>query len=175
VTTRRTPPAGTRADDAAVRHFIERFALRLIDAGMPPMPARVWTAALAAETETVTPSDFAAVLGVSPAAVSGAVRYLQQIGLLERVAVPGSRRQHYSSPVHLWYDTFVAREQEMASYAAIIDDGIKAVGAATPAGERLAELGEFFAFIGHELPRLVDQWRSTRRGQTRRSANEPTR
>ena len=40
-------------------------------------------------------------------------------------------------------------------------DGIAAVGADTPAGARLAETQEFFAFIQQEMPALVERWQES--------------
>ena len=75
-------PAGGRADPAAVGEFIERFAGILYESGVPRMPARVFAALLTADAGQLTAADLAAILGVSPAAVSGGVRYLVQVGLV---------------------------------------------------------------------------------------------
>ena len=61
------------ADDVA--EFIEGFALMLNEAGMQRMAARVFGALLAAQSEGLTAKQIGEVLGVSPAAVSGAVGY----------------------------------------------------------------------------------------------------
>ena len=79
-------------DDQAVRQFIERFASLLADSGMPRMPARIFAALLSSDTSRRTAEELAELLQVSPAAVSGGVRYLVQVGLVSREAQPGSRR-----------------------------------------------------------------------------------
>ena len=82
--------AGRDAD--AVRRFIERLASVLADAGFPRMPARVFAALLASEPGRLNAAELAELLQVSPAAVSGSVRYLSQVGLVSRESEPGSRR-----------------------------------------------------------------------------------
>src|SRR5215211_9206123 len=82
--------AATGRDDEAVRRFVERFALDLAEAGMPRMPARVFAAILSAHDGRCTAADLAGALRVSPAAVSGAVRYLAQLGLVRRERSRGS-------------------------------------------------------------------------------------
>jgi hypothetical protein len=146
------------AHQAEVRHFIERFAMVLAALGMPPMPSRVWVASMVAEGETVTSGEIGERLGVSPAAISGAVKYLLQVGLLERVAVPGSRRQHFRADANQWAKTFVARRRGMEELSALAGDGAALVGPATLPGSRLAELGDFFDYIASEIPRLVESW-----------------
>jgi hypothetical protein len=152
-------------DPARVRHFIEQLALVLGDMGMPPMPARVWAAAMASDEHTVTPGDLADRLGVSPAAISGAVRYLVQVGLLQRVAVPGSRRQHYAASPDLWYETFANRQAVLSAFSRIAAEGVDALGPRTPAGQRIGEIRDFFDFMAAELPGLLNRWRAHRDGR----------
>ena len=85
---------GTGRDEEAVRRFIERFALTLTESGMARMPARVFAAILTADDGRCTAADLAGLLGVSPAAVSGAVRFLIQLRLVRREREPGERRDH---------------------------------------------------------------------------------
>ena len=46
-------------------------------------------------------------------------------------------------------------------------EGVEVVGADTPAGRRLEETHEFFAFLRAELPALIERWRA--RQPTRRA------
>ena len=71
-------------DEEAVRRFIERFALDLAEAGMARMPARVFAALLADDDGRLTAAELAELLQVSPAAISGAVRYLAQLRMVSR-------------------------------------------------------------------------------------------
>ena len=56
--------------------YIERFTAVLVAAGFPAMPARVFVALLIADSGRLSAADLAGMLRISPAAVSGAVRYL---------------------------------------------------------------------------------------------------
>ena len=56
------------------------------------MPARVFAALLATDSGRLTAAELAELLQISPAAVSGAVRYLTQVGMVHREREPGSRR-----------------------------------------------------------------------------------
>ena len=117
---RRTDRAGPRsasaarrpADDRPLRRrgrrrreasrFIEDFASALIEMGVPRMPARVFAALLTTDSGRLTAAELAARLQVSPAAVSGAVRYLIQVGMVRRESEPGSRRHYYRAPNNVW-------------------------------------------------------------------------
>src|SRR5215204_7683027 len=87
--------SGGGRDEYAVMRFVERCALTLTEAGVPRMPARVFVALLISDDGRLTAAELAEMLGVSPAAVSNAVRYLQQTRLVAREREPGERRDHY--------------------------------------------------------------------------------
>ncbi len=157
----RTPEAsgaGPARDAAAVRQFIQRFASLLADSGMPRMPARIFVALLTADTSSLTADELAGLLQVSPAAVSGGVRYLVQVGLVSRETEAGSRRHVYRMPENVWHEVLRVRDRIMMRWADTMRDGADVLGAGTPAGERLAESAMYFDFVSKELPALLDRW-----------------
>jgi len=162
--------SGTGRDDEAVRRFIERFALAMSEAGMPRMPSRVFAAILSAEDGRCTAAELAAVLGVSPAAVSGAVRYLLQVQLISREREPGERRDHYRTSTDSWYEAMARRDAILARWEQDLEEGIKAVGPDTPAGDRLEETRRFYAFLREELARIMHDWRGDQRTADRSQA-----
>jgi DNA-binding transcriptional regulator GbsR (MarR family) len=149
----------TGRDEEAVRRFIERFALNLAEAGMARMPARVFAAVLVAEDGRRTSAELADLLQVSPAAVSGAVRYLTQLRLISREREPGERVDHYRITSDTWYEAVTRRDQMVARWEQDLQEGIKAVGPDTSAGARLEETRQFFEFLRDELPRVMARWR----------------
>ena len=138
--------------------YIERFASVLVAAGFPPMPARVFVALLVADSGRLSAAELAEVLRVSPAAVSGGVRYLIQVGLVHKERVPGSRRDYYRMPDDVWSDLFKLRDQVMQRWAALTREGIELLGPGTPAGARLAGHATFFDFVSRELPEVLKRW-----------------
>jgi predicted transcriptional regulator len=150
--------------------YIERFASVLVAAGIPAMPARVFVALLVADSGRLTAAELAQVLRVSPAAVSGAVRYLTQLGLVHKERVPGSRRDYYRMPDDVWNDMFRLRDQVMQRWAALVREGIELLGPDTPAGARLAGHAAFFDFVSGELPEVIKRW-----DEYRASGGEPGR
>jgi DNA-binding transcriptional regulator GbsR (MarR family) len=147
-----------RRDPLAVRRFIEHFASLLNESGVPPMPARLFVALLAADSGRLTAAELAGLLGVSPAAVSGGVRYLIQVGMVSREGEAGSRRHYYRVPDRVWPEYLRVRDQIVTRWAAIMREGAEALGARSPAGERLAESAMFFDFVSKELPLMLDRW-----------------
>jgi DNA-binding transcriptional regulator GbsR (MarR family) len=149
-------------DEEAVRGFVERFSSTLIDAGFPRMPARVFVAILVTDSGTLTAAEIAETLHVSPAAVSGAVRYLAPLGLVSRERARGSRRDHYRVHDDVWFQTIAQRDRIVAQWAARLREGADVLGRDTPAGARMAETVEFFEFLEQELAGILDRWRAYR-------------
>ena len=155
--------AGSKRDEEAVRHFVERVALLFADWGFPRMAGRVLFVLMAAEEPGLTANDMAARLEVSPAAISGAVRYLTQIGFVVREAVPGSRRDRYRLRDHTWYAGLSNVVQFYDLVVTAADDSLDALGGPeTAAGERVAEMRDFFAFVRTRVPKLLDEWQESR-------------
>jgi DNA-binding transcriptional regulator GbsR (MarR family) len=146
-----------------VLRFVERFALVIRDSGIPPMPARVLAYALADDADRYTAADLQEALGVSAAAVSGAVRWLVQARLFTRDREPGTRSDLYVlDDADLWSPIFAAEAEQLGAWADVVAEGVQAVGADTPGGRRLRESQEFFAYVSAELPRLLEGWRAHR-------------
>nr|WP_106959826.1 MarR family transcriptional regulator [Streptomyces purpureus] len=148
--------------DENVSRFVERFAAELTEAGMQRMAARVFAALLASESGSMTSAELSERLRISPAAVSGAVRYLAQVDMISRERDPGSRRERYVLHNELWYETFTRRDQLLTRWEKVLREGARTLGEDTSAGARAAETAEFFEFLQQEMLGMMDRWRTHR-------------
>jgi DNA-binding transcriptional regulator GbsR (MarR family) len=155
-------PPDQQLSDAAVRSFIERFALVLAAAGMQRMAARAFAALLVSEDGSMTAREFADLLQVSPAAVSGSVRYLENARMVRRARRPGDRTDHWTLGGESWYEAVGTRTDIIDALAAALDEGLDAVPESGQAAERMAEMRDFFTFLGAEMPRVIARWRASR-------------
>jgi DNA-binding transcriptional ArsR family regulator len=150
-------------DEQEVRRFVEHMARMFADWGFPRMAARVIMAMTSADDDAMTAGELAERLGVSPAAISGALRYLIHLGMVVREPIPGSRRDRYRLVDDSWYQVTVT---EMTLFKAIVDlaeQGVAAAGGrSSPGGARLAEMRDYFLFVQREMPILLDKWRATK-------------
>ena len=149
-------------DAEAQRAFIERFANVMTDSGMPRMPSRVFVALLITDSGRLTSTELADLLDISPAAISGAVRYLSQVNLVTREREPGSRRDRYRVLDEVWQEAILRRDHVLARWESSLSEGVALVGAQTPAGERLNESVRMFAFLRKELSGMLDRWYAER-------------
>ncbi|GAB2804366.1 MarR family transcriptional regulator [Streptomyces chlorus] len=146
-------------DPGGVSRFVEHFAAQLVAAGMPRMPARVFAALLVSDTGAGTSAELGETLRISPAAVSGAVRYLDQQHLVSREREPGSRRERYRVHGDQWYEALTSREAAIRRWQDALREGVASVGPDTPAGLRLRETLAFFEFVEKEIETIMKRWR----------------
>lgn len=147
----------------ALLRFVERFALVLREAGMAPMPARVLAYALADDADRYTAGELAEGLQVSPAAISGAVRQLVQVGLLVRSREPGTRSDLYVlDDSDLWSGFMASELASLRRFEDVVAEGVGALGLDRPGGRRLAETRDFMSFLRRELAAAVERWPAER-------------
>ena len=152
------PESGQVRNEEKVRGFVEEMAMILADWGFPRMAARVLMVLMAADEEGLTAGAISGRLSVSPAAVSGAVRYLQQLGMVVRTAVPGSRSDVYAVPENSWYVSAIVRGGLYKRLADLSDQGAQAAGGPGTANRRLGEMRDFFLFLDEESGKMRERW-----------------
>ncbi|MGN8025273.1 GbsR/MarR family transcriptional regulator [Microbacterium sp. 22242] len=150
-------PSAHRGVDAA-----ESAAAMITAVGFPRMPGRVMMALIAAPAEGYTAAELADRLGVSAAAVSGAVRYLQTLHVVHRVSRADQRRDRYIIVEDTWY-AMMTNNSPIYDRMATHIDAIGAEHTDDPiARTRATEMAEFFRFMARRMPELVDEWETYR-------------
>lgn len=151
---------GSGRDDAGtVSRFVEAFAAQLVEAGMTRMPARVFVALLASEKGVLSSAELGEQLKVSPAAVSGAIRYLSQVNMVTREREPGSRRERYRVLDNQWYEALTNRDVMLRRWQATMREGVEFFGLDTPQGHRINETLQFFLFLEEEFGSMMERWK----------------
>ncbi|MGW5020425.1 GbsR/MarR family transcriptional regulator [Streptomyces cacaoi] len=153
--------------ETRVSPFVEQFAADLTEAGMQRMAARVFACLLASDDGALTSAELSERLRASPAAVSGAVRYLAQVNLISRRRDPGSRRERYLLHQEVWFTAVAGRDNVLGRLRNTMHTGLGELGPDTPAGQRLGEAVEFFEFLQRELDQVLVRWRAHRSGRSR--------
>jgi DNA-binding transcriptional regulator GbsR (MarR family) len=153
---------GTESEDELLLRAVERFAQLLTEGGMPRMPARVFAFMVIEDVDSRTAGELAAQLRVSPAAISGAVRYLIQASMLVRERRPGDRSDHYRLHNDFWYEVQLQRIDLLQRWEDLLTETIDMIGA-DRAGRNLLETRAFLAFLRTEFPDLIERWHQHKR------------
>jgi DNA-binding transcriptional ArsR family regulator len=149
----------TRADEGAIADFRERFAQIMVEAGMPRMASRVYAALLVTDSGKLSAAELAQRLGVGASAISGAVKYLVQVRLVERGREPGSRHDFCRIHEHTWSHFVSQSDPVLVRVQAGADEGTALLGLDSLAGQRLDETRRFFAFLREEIEQSMAKWR----------------
>ncbi|NEE61741.1 helix-turn-helix domain-containing protein, partial [Streptomyces sp. SID8455] len=106
-----TQPYGR--DVEAVREYEELFTAVVAASGMPLMMSRVMACLMLTDSGSLTASELARRLQVSPASVSKAIAYLDSQGMVRRERDEG-RRERYVVDDDVWYQSMMASARSTA-------------------------------------------------------------
>ncbi|MFI6831596.1 helix-turn-helix domain-containing protein [Kribbella sp. NPDC050241] len=152
------PPQGHGRDAEAVREYEEAFTTLVMQSGLPKMMSRVLTALTIADEGSLTASELAQRLQVSPASVSKASAFLESQGLIRRER-DERRRERYVVDADVWYQSMIASARSHARLAETARQGVSVLGSGTPAAGRLENIARFVDFVGESIARAAEQAR----------------
>ncbi len=139
-------------------HFVERMGGALTSAGLARLPSRIFAALLVDDDGRMTAAQIGETLQVSPAAVSGAVRYLDGVGMVRREREPGSRRDVFVVDDDAWHDTMMRADQIYAPMQAALKRALDELPRDDPAYRRLRLSHEFLAFVLEQMSSMNERW-----------------
>lgn len=145
----------------------EQLALTLIGNGLQRMTARVLAMLLFVEQETVTAGELSELLEASPGSISTALKALSAVGLVEKVPAPGNRREHFRFPDEGWATLMSNQNAVVRQMQDAAETAIQTVGRKSLAGQRLADMQDFYTYVMDELPAVIDRWRKNKRRRSR--------
>jgi DNA-binding transcriptional regulator GbsR (MarR family) len=142
---------------------VEQFGAALADAGLPSLPSRVFSALLMDDDGRMTSVELTECLGVSAAAVSGAVKYLSHLQMIRREREHGSRRDVYVVDDDAWHGMMVRRDRLYAPLLRALDAALDEHRPGDPAYRRIRLSSEFLRYVDEEMAKLAEGWAARRR------------
>lgn len=158
---------------AEERRFVEDLGLFFEGTGQTRMAGRIFATLLLADPPEMSSSDLAEYLSVSSGSVSTMTRELIRLDLVERVGVPGERRDYFRANVGALPQLLRDRLSAVGRMHELMERGEELVQGKDPAvRRRLEEIHAFYEFVEAELDAALARWderRATfRRGGRRR-------
>ncbi|MDN5892557.1 MAG: MarR family transcriptional regulator [Nocardioides sp.] len=142
--------------------FVDDISAYFSAVGFPRMAARVFAHLLGTDQETLTARDLADQIGVSPAAISGAVRYLGQVALIRRTRSPGERKDRFGLGTNVWESAMTAEQAAFPPLITMCEQALSDVDFAAGPRARIEEARDFMRFMQAEMPLLMEKWRAQR-------------
>ncbi|MFG1824192.1 helix-turn-helix domain-containing protein [Microbispora bryophytorum] len=153
-----TSPQAPGRDAEAVREYEEVLATVFMQSGLPKMTARMLAGLYTTDVGSLTASELAGRLQVSPASVSKATTFLESQGLIRRER-DERRRERYVVDDDVLYQSMMASARATAHLGEVARQGVGVLGPGTPAAARLENIARFVAFVSESIVRAADQAR----------------
>ncbi|MGW0756832.1 helix-turn-helix domain-containing protein [Streptomyces sp. NPDC002814] len=164
------PPQAYGRDPEAVREYEEVFTTVLMASGTPKMMARVMSCLCISDSGSLTASELAQRLQVSPASISKAVAFLESQGLVRRER-DDRRRERYVVDDDIWYQSMMASARALEQTVQTARQGVSVLGPGTPAGVRFENIARYLDFIAESTARAAEQARDILRTKPETTAD----
>ncbi len=149
--------------DAGTQEFIEKAGIALERLGMSRTFGRLFGLMMVAD-RPLSLGEVAALLQVSKASVSTNARLAEELRLVRRVSLRGDRRDYYEIQPGCFERLTARRIATIRQLADLAEEGLAAVGGGpSPAGRRLAEMRDFYRFMGDGVDGILGRWREVQR------------
>ncbi|AVH96113.1 MULTISPECIES: helix-turn-helix domain-containing protein [Streptomyces] len=145
-------------DPEAVRAYEELFTTVMMRSGLPKMMSRVMVALLLTDSGSLTASELARRLQVSPATVSKSITFLEGQTLIRRER-DERRRERYVVDADVWYQSMAASVRSLVEQGDLARQGVGVLVPGTPAAVRLENVARFLDFVAESLARAAEQAR----------------
>ncbi len=142
-----------------IRQFIEDLGLQYEAEGIPRMAGRLLGWLLICEPPLQTAAELAEVLGASAGSISPATKTLLQLGMVERVGIPGQRSDAFRLVACAGAEHLRRLLVRAGNRRRLIEHGVELVEEqGSEAAPRLRTHLAFLQFIERELPPLINRW-----------------
>ncbi len=150
------------------KHFVEDVGLFFEQEGLPRMAGRILGWLLLSDPPHQSTDELAQVLQASKGSISTMTRLLIQADLVERVALPGMRRDHFRLRPGAWSHMIKQELFRACATRQLAERGLELLDSRDAALiDRLKEMRDLYAFLEKEYPALLDKWERERKKSSR--------
>ncbi|MET7352674.1 MarR family transcriptional regulator [Streptomyces mirabilis] len=139
--------------------------------GLTKMTARVLTCLFTTDAGSLTASQLAQRLQVSPASISKAIAFLESQSLVRRER-DERRRDRYVVDDDAWYEATIASARANDQLVETARQGVAVLGPHTPAATRLENIARFLDFISESITRAAEQAREVLHTKPEATSND---
>ncbi len=147
-----------------MHEYVESFGLYWEQAGLPRMAGRILSWLLICDPPHQTMHQLTEALQASKSSISTGTRMLIQMGIIERLSIPGQRRDHYRVVPDSWSHIMEEKaKKQFTELRRLSERGLALLdGASSARRQRLEEMRDYYAFMEREFPLILDHWRAHR-------------
>lgn len=150
---------------AEEKHFVEEVGIVFEQTGLPRMAGRILGWLLISDPPHQSTDELVEALMASKGSISTMTRLLIQIGLIERLSLPGVRHDYFRLQPDAWQH-MIRRGlvDEIRMVRQLAERGLELLADKTPLTRQwLEEMRDVYTFLEREFPTLLERWEQERK------------
>lgn len=157
----RRAPASAPPDPRSPLALVEELGDLFARMGSQRISGRVVGWLLISIPEHQTAAEIQAAVRASKGSVSTVLRQLVELGLVERLGLPGDRRAYYRVRADGWTALFEAKMRMTRASRDLAERWAERLKGDSARAARVGEMARLYTFFGQELERAMVRWRTT--------------
>ncbi|MAF85002.1 MAG: MarR family transcriptional regulator [Dehalococcoidales bacterium] len=146
------------------KYFVEEVGLFFEQSGMPRMAGRILGWLLLSDPPHQSLDELAEALMASKGSISTTTRLLIQVGLIERISLPGVRRDYFRIRPGAFQHSLKQGVERVTILRKLAERGLELLeGKAPLTRQGLEEMRDMYVFFEREYPALLERWEQRRR------------
>ena len=149
------------------KQFVEEVGIVFEQTGLPRMAGRILGCLLISDPPHQSTIELAKTLMASMGSISTMTRFLIQIGLIERLSLPGIRHDYFRLRPDAWQQ-MIRRglEDEIKMIKQLAEHGLELLTDKNPVTRKcLEEMLDVYTFLRQEFPALLERWEQERKAK----------
>jgi DNA-binding transcriptional regulator GbsR (MarR family) len=141
------------------KHFIEDIGLFFEESGHPRMAGRILGCLLISDPPHLSTTELAEILQASKGSLSTMTRFLLQMGLIERVGLPGRRLDYFQIKSGALTQLVRHAVNEFSALRKLTERGLELMERQDlELKQQLQEARDLFSYLEREYPLLIERW-----------------
>lgn len=140
------------------REFVEEVGVLMDRFGLPRMAGRVMAMLMMSENPITSINDLSEELQASKASISTAARLLENRGIVEKIGVPGDRKDYYRISQHSFSRIMQQRIGEVRQFKNLMIKGVDLIEDKNPNRNVMEDLIAAYDWFEDEFQKLLPQW-----------------
>ncbi len=146
------------------KHFVEEVGIFFEQSSLPRMAGRILGWLMISNPPHQTTGELTQALLASKGSISTMTRLLIRIGLIERLSLPGQRRDYFRIKGGAWHQMIKESLVQLTVFQQLIERGLELIEDKAHFNRQwLEEMRDMYAFFEREFPTLLERWEQERK------------